>query len=78
MFDPSYIFHLSPSTMYCIASVQPLMTWFGANVVGLPRLYEESNSVPVVIGRTISFANIYDMIRNNFSREGDGVTIGSG
>ena len=41
-----YISHLSPCTMSCIASVQPLITWFGANVVGWPRLYEESNSVP--------------------------------
>merc|ERR1719393_869743 len=43
--DGMYISHLSPSTMSCIASVQPLITWFGANVVGEPRLYDESNSV---------------------------------
>jgi len=41
-----YISHLSPTTMSCIASVQPLITWFGANVVGAPREYEESNSLP--------------------------------
>eukprot|EP00971_Amphidinium_carterae_P013040 257077-Amphidinium_carterae.1 len=27
------------------ASVQPFMTWFGAKLVGFPRLYEESNSI---------------------------------
>ena len=32
-----YISHLSPSTMSCIASVQPLITWLGANAVGAPR-----------------------------------------
>ena len=32
-----YISHLSPSTMSCMASVQPAMTWFGAKVVGDPR-----------------------------------------
>merc|ERR1719197_1442114 len=39
-----YISHLSPSTINCMASVQPLITWFGAKVVVLPRLYDESNS----------------------------------
>jgi len=38
--------HLSPSDINCMASVQPLITWFGANFVGSPRLYEESNSSP--------------------------------
>lgn len=28
--------HLSPSFMSCMASVQPLMTWFGAKVAGRP------------------------------------------
>ena len=37
---------LSPTTMSCIASVQPLMTWFGAKVLGRPREYDESNSEP--------------------------------
>jgi hypothetical protein len=32
------ISHLSPTTISCIASVQPLMTWFGAKVDGAPRL----------------------------------------
>ena len=41
--------HLSPSRIICIASVQPLMTWFGANFVGWPRLYEESNSSPAIV-----------------------------
>eukprot|EP00964_Phaeocystis_antarctica_P064552 scaffold38839_cov64-Phaeocystis_antarctica.AAC.5 len=41
-----YISHLSPCTMSCIASVQPEITWLGANVLGVPRLYELSNSVP--------------------------------
>merc|ERR1719198_1471826 len=45
--DGMYISHLSPSTMSCIASVQPLITWFGANVVGEPRAYDESNSGPL-------------------------------
>merc|ERR1719263_2305624 len=45
--DGMYISHLSPSTMSCIASVQPLMTWFGAKVVGSPRLYDESNLGPL-------------------------------
>ena len=38
--------HLSPSDINCMASVQPLITWFGANFVGSLRLYEESNSSP--------------------------------
>ena len=46
--DGIYISHLSPSTISCMASVQPLMTWLGANVVGLPRSYDESNTVPSV------------------------------
>ena len=41
-----YSSSLSPSTISCIASVQPLMTWLGRNVLGAPRLYELSNSVP--------------------------------
>merc|ERR1719163_2430569 len=42
-----YISHLSPSTMSCMASVQPLMTWFGAKDVGEPRSYDESNLSPL-------------------------------
>ena len=34
--------------MSCIASVQPLITWFGAKSVGSPRPYELSNSVPSI------------------------------
>ena len=41
-----YNSHLSPSFINCMASVHPLMTWLGANVLGLPRLMDESNSVP--------------------------------
>ena len=37
---------LSPSTMSCIASVQPPMTWFGANDVGSLRAYDESKVLP--------------------------------
>ena len=29
--------HLSPSHISCSASVQPLITWFGAKEVGEPR-----------------------------------------
>lgn len=38
--------HLSPSRMSCMASVQPRITWLGANVVGEPRAIDESNTVP--------------------------------
>ena len=38
--------HLSPSRMSCIASVHPLMTWFGANVAGRPRRTLESKTLP--------------------------------
>ena len=41
-----YISHLSPSTMSCIASVHPLITWLGANDVGEPRAYELSKVSP--------------------------------
>ena len=41
--------HLSPSRMSCMASVQPLITWLGANVVGWPREYDESNSLPSMV-----------------------------
>lgn len=33
-----YSSHLAPSFISCIASVQPLMTWFGDNDSGCPRL----------------------------------------
>mmetsp|Transcript_6006 Transcript_6006/g.17573 ORF Transcript_6006/g.17573 Transcript_6006/m.17573 type:complete len:240 (-) Transcript_6006:217-936(-) len=36
----------SPARISCSASVHPLMTWDGANVVGEPRLRDESNTVP--------------------------------
>ena len=37
-----YSSHLSPSTISCIASVQPLMTCVGAKEFGEPRAYDES------------------------------------
>ena len=36
-----------------MASVQPLITWFGANFVGSPRLYEESNSSPCCLRKSV-------------------------
>ena len=45
--------HLSPSDINCMASVQPLITWFGANFVGSPRLYEESNSSPCCLRKSV-------------------------
>merc|ERR1712205_288727 len=46
--DGMYISHLSPSTISCMASVHPLITWLGANVAGAPRSYDESNLGPSV------------------------------
>ena len=40
----TYSSHLSPSFISCIASVQPLITWLGANVVGLDVRLESGAS----------------------------------
>src|SRR6185437_2889136 len=40
--------HLDPTGISCSASVQPLITPVTGNVAGSPRLYELSNSVPLI------------------------------
>ena len=40
--------HLSPGFIICKACVQPLMTWLGAKVAGLPRFTLESKTVPSI------------------------------
>merc|ERR1712039_140220 len=47
--DGMYISHMSPSTICCIASVHPLITWFGANAVVEPRSNELSNCLPSIV-----------------------------
>ena len=42
-----YSSHLSPSTIICMASVHPRITWLGANLAGWPRSYELSNLSPL-------------------------------
>merc|ERR1719321_866873 len=54
--DGMYISHLSPSTINCIASVQPPITWLGAKVVGEPRLYPESKSFHSLLRAAVSSA----------------------
>ena len=41
-----WLISTQPSTMSCMASVQPLITWLGAKDVGEPRSYELSKTVP--------------------------------
>src|SRR5882762_9306397 len=40
--------HFEPTGISCSASVQPLITPVTGNVAGSPRLYELSNSVPLI------------------------------
>src|SRR4029077_8270436 len=40
--------HFDPTGINCSASVQPLITPLTGNVAGCPRLYELSNSVPLI------------------------------
>src|ERR1051326_8519016 len=40
--------HFEPTGINCRASVQPLITPVTGNVAGSPRLYELSNSVPLI------------------------------
>src|ERR1051326_7643534 len=40
--------HFDPTGINCRASVQPLITPVTGNVAGSPRLYELSNSVPLI------------------------------